>query len=85
MKFKMSMAYPMNKKIITYKRREKMGGIIFFIIYLGAGSWAVDRTIYANKVIIGDMGTIWLKKLTLAFILGWILIPVAVIKSIISK
>ena len=62
-----------------------MGGVIFFIIYLVAGSWAVDRTIYANKVIIGDMGTIWLKKLTLAFILGRILIPVAVIKSIISK
>lgn len=39
-----------------------MGGIIFFIIYLVAGSWAVDQTIYANKVIIGDMGAIWLKK-----------------------
>ena len=55
---------------------------IITIIYMVAGYWAVGQTIYANKVVIYTGNTFFLKKVALGFMLGWILIPVAVIKKI---
>lgn len=57
-------------------------GSIFTIIYMIAGYWAVGETIYADKVVIYTGTAFFLKKLALGFMLGLILIPVAVIKKI---
>ena len=58
---------------------------ILFIIYVIAGYWAVNQTVYANKVLIGTLTNIFFRKLTYAIFVGWILIPVAIFKSRISK
>ena len=55
------------------------------IIYLILGYWAVGQTVFKNKIMISSqIGGIFLQKLAVAFILGWILIPVGIIKLIIS-
>lgn len=55
------------------------------IIYLILGYWAAGQTVFKNKIMISSqIGGIFLQKLAVAFILGWILIPVAIIKLIIS-
>ena len=60
-------------------RGEKM----LFIIYLILGYWAVGETIFKNKVIISfRFGGAFLYKLIAATFLGWLLIPIAIIKVI---
>ena len=64
------------------KRREKIIMIIA-IIYLALGYWATGKTTHANKIFIGyKMGGVFCERLAFALILGWILIPVAFIRTI---
>lgn len=56
-------------------------GTILFIVYISAGWWAANRTIYANRVLFGQYTAILMQKFIVAFVLGWILIPVALIKT----
>lgn len=58
-------------------------GMILLIIYMIAGYWAVGETIWANKIIIGS--NLFVKRMCYAVILGWILIPVALLKMILFK
>lgn len=60
-------------------------GAILIIVYIIAGYWATGRTIYANKILIGDMGSIFIRRACMGAILGWCLIPIAIIKIIIEK
>ena len=53
---------------------------IIAILYLVAGYWSVGRTIYANRIIIGTGGAIFMRKFMLAVFLGWLTIPWAIIK-----
>lgn len=55
------------------------------ILYIVLGYWSVGQTIYANKIIIGPMGTLWIKRFILGFMFGWVLIPVAIIKCLIFR
>ncbi|MBQ8333839.1 MAG: hypothetical protein IJX93_08705 [Clostridia bacterium] len=55
---------------------------ILTIAYVVLSYWAVGQTIYANKIRFGTWSDLFLTRLILGFILGWILIPVAVIKKI---
>nr|WP_312577701.1 hypothetical protein [Sedimentibacter sp.] len=55
------------------------------IIYMAAGYWAVGKTIYANKIVVGTWNGIFLQKLTLGFVLGLVLIPVAIIKTCLAS
>ena len=60
-----------------------MGEIISAIIgisYFVLGYWSVGETIYANKVIIGRIGDMWIQRFLIGAMFGWILIPVALIK-----
>ena len=55
--------------------------MILVIIYVIAGYWAVNQTIYRNKVFIEfKPGSVFIRKVTYGAILGWILIPVALIR-----
>lgn len=55
--------------------------MILFLLYLAAGYWAVNKTIYANKIVFYSRWTdLFGRKIILAFLLGWILIPIAIFK-----
>ena len=58
---------------------------ILFIVYISAGWWAANQLIFNNRIMIGDWFSITLKKFMCAFVLGWILIPIALIKSRLEK
>jgi hypothetical protein len=55
------------------------------IIYLIFGYWATGKTIYANKIIVYQQGQLFLQKLIMGGLLGWILIPWAILKMIFSR
>jgi hypothetical protein len=59
--------------------------MLFFIVYGELGYWAVGKTIYANKIQFGSLKDIFLTRFCLGIILGWVLIPAAIIKSIFIK
>ena len=62
---------------------EKME--IRLLVYIALGYWAAGETIYKNKVLISTkIDAIFLEKLLTGFLLGFILIPIAVIKLIMS-
>lgn len=52
------------------------------LVYMILGYWATGKTIYANKILIGTGGAIFLQRLIMGFLFGFILIPIAVIKLI---
>ncbi len=58
---------------------------VFFIIYGALGYWAAGKTIYANKIRIGTFKDLFLTRFIVGILLGFILIPVAIIKSIFFK
>jgi hypothetical protein len=51
-------------------------------VYVVLGYWACGKTIYANKIRIGTANNLFLTRLILGILLGFILIPVAIIKTI---
>lgn len=56
--------------------------MIIFFVYLFIGYWAVGKTIYADKVRFGSWASLFTQQVIMACLLGWILIPIAIIKSI---
>ena len=58
---------------------------IIFLIYAIAGYWATGQTIYANKIIFHAFGELFMRRLIFGIFLGWILIPVAILKNILFK
>lgn len=65
--------------------REDKDMPILFLVYIALGWWAANRTIYANKITIGAWNAIFFQKFMVAFFLGWLLIPIALIKVIFGK
>lgn len=52
------------------------------IVYLILAYWATGRTIYRNRILIGTGNAIFMEKLITGFLLGWFLIPWAIISVI---
>lgn len=61
-----------------------MAGVLL-LAYCIAGYWACGVTIYANKIRIGTWNDLFLNRLIVGIILGWILTPVALIKSFLGS
>ncbi len=59
--------------------------MIFFILYVVLGYWAAGKTIYRNYILIGSGSAIVTKKMGVGFVLGWILIPIAIIMTLLGK
>ena len=58
---------------------------ILFIIYLVLGYWATGKTTHANKIFIGyKIGGVFGERMAFALILGWALIPIALIRTILG-
>lgn len=58
---------------------------MFAIIYLILGYWATGRTIYKNKILIGRGIDILFQRLVAGLLLGWILIPIAILGLIFGR
>ena len=56
---------------------------LLIIIYLALGYWATGQTIYRNRILIGSGQGIFLHRVIVGAILGFILIPIAIIMCII--
>lgn len=55
---------------------------MLFLVYAALGYWATGRTIYADKIVIHTFGQLFMQRLIIGTLLGWILIPWAIIKMI---
>lgn len=55
------------------------------IIYLILAYWATGRTVYRNKILIGTGQGIFLQRVAVGFIFGFVLIPWAIISSLIYR
>lgn len=55
------------------------------LIYLIAGYWAAGVVFFENKVVIHSFGQLFLRKVILGFLLGIVIIPMAIFKRIFSK
>ena len=58
---------------------------MLFIIYLILGYWATGRTIYRNRILIGSWKSIFFQKIAVALLLGWILIPIAIVRLLMGR
>ncbi|MGN0651129.1 MAG: hypothetical protein ACI4KM_11880 [Oscillospiraceae bacterium] len=56
---------------------------VLILAYWAAGYWATGWTIYYNKIVIEfQPGGLFVKRAIWGLFLGWILIPVAIIRKI---
>lgn len=58
---------------------------IWMLLYLIAAYWAAGKTIFAGKVRVGSMSGLFIQQMTVGFLLGIILIHIAVLKVLIQK
>ncbi len=54
------------------------------IIYMVLNYWAAGRTIYRNRIMIGAASDIFVRRVVVSFLLGYILIPWAIISLILG-
>lgn len=60
--------------------------MIILLVYFVASWWAINKVWYSNRVyIVADTAGFYIRKGVLALFLGWILIPVAIIMSLLGK
>ena len=60
--------------------------IILALVYVIAGYWATGWTLYYNKIVIETQpGGLFCKRLVYGIFIGWILIPVAIIRKLIHS
>lgn len=57
---------------------------MFAVIYLILGYWATGQTIYKNKILIGTGQAIFMRRVMMGFIFGFVLIPVAIIRVVLE-
>lgn len=59
---------------------------ILIILYIVLGYWATGKTILANKILIASSWMdIFAERLISGTLLGWIIIPIAIIKKILKR
>lgn len=56
------------------------------IIYFVLSYWAVGKVIYADKVVVYSSWTAFFaKKMAIGLLIGWILIPIAILKTLFGR
>ncbi len=58
---------------------------ILGIVYLVLGYWSTGKTIYANKIVFSDGFTFALQRFFLGTMFGVVLIPIAIIKTLLGR
>lgn len=64
---------------------QNMNNDLLIIVYLVLGYWATGRTIYRNRILMGTANGIFLHRVIIGALLGFILIPLAVLSLIFQK
>ncbi len=59
--------------------------MILIVLYIALGYWAVGATIYRNKVVFSAPGVFAGQKLALGVLLGWLLIPIALLMKLFGR
>ncbi len=57
--------------------------LFLFVAYVVLSYWAIGQTLYANKIRVGSMYNLFLTRVILGMLLGFVLIPIAIIKKLI--
>lgn len=57
----------------------------WFLIYLVVGYWAAGVVFYENKIVFHTFGALFFRKLLIAMALGFIVIPIAILKRLLFK
>lgn len=57
---------------------------LLVILYIILGYWAAGKTVYANKIVFYS-GIIHMNRVFVGFFLGWLLIPIALLKTLFGK
>ncbi len=70
---------------MTYDKTEEDDSMVILLLYMAAGYWAVGRTLWADKVVFGSATAIFLQRVIWGTLLGWILIPYALIKMLTNR
>ena len=55
---------------------------VLFFIYVILGYWATGKTLFYNKIVCRAPGVLFGERLGLGILLGWILIPVALLMKL---
>ena len=56
---------------------------VLLIIYAAASYWATNKVLYEGKVVYYSSAYVhYMKKFLIGMMFGWILIPIAILKSI---
>ena len=58
---------------------------IIFFVYITLGYWATGVTVYSNKIVFHAFGQLFMRRLIIGTLWGWVLIPIAIIKTILIK
>ena len=59
---------------------------VILIIYVAAGWWAANKVWYSKRVyLVHDNTRFYMGKLMFAFFGGWILIPIAIVMTVLGK
>lgn len=58
---------------------------LLFFIYVALGYWAAGVVFYENRVVIHTFGALLFRKLCIAIFLGFIIIPIAILKRLASQ
>ena len=56
--------------------------MVVVILYLVLAYWAVGKVLYEDKILIGTAMGIFSKKMAIALLIGWLLIPIAMLKAL---
>lgn len=59
---------------------------VVFVVYMAAGWWAANRVWFSKRTyIVTDSAAFYGKKIAMAFLLGWLFIPIAIIQMVKNK
>lgn len=59
--------------------------VLLLVLYIALGYWAAGKVVYRNYIMIGSPSSIFTRKLTTGILLGWALIPIALIMGLFGK
>ncbi|SEW20376.1 hypothetical protein [[Clostridium] fimetarium] len=60
--------------------------MILLILYIILGFYCTKKTIYANKIVFyQNFGDLFLQRFIYGILFGWVLIPWALIKKIVTR
>ena len=70
---------------MSIRKMKEEVKMILMLLYFILGYWACGKTIYANKIRIGTAQNLFIQRFVIGVFLGWILIPIALLKTIFGR